>query len=85
MKMSWSVEQLDKPEDESGHRTLAGKEAKSFWMKPLVIIVVDSYHRNHFGKTAEIFDLGSRLKKGSQLQERTGQHYLRICSIRSGQ
>jgi hypothetical protein len=51
----------------------------------MMIVGADSYHRNRFGWTVEIFDFGSWLENGSQLQVRTGQPYLRICSTDSGQ
>lgn len=85
MRTSWSVEQSDRPEDESGQQNLAGKQARSFWMKPIAIVGADSYHQNHFGSTVEIFDPESWLENGSQLQAQTCRHYLRICSIGSGQ
>jgi hypothetical protein len=58
-RTSSSAEQSDRPEDESGQRNLAGKEARLFWMKPVVIVGADSCHRSHFGWTVEISDLGS--------------------------
>ena len=58
-RTSSSAEQSDRPGDESGQRNLAGKEARSFWMKPAVIAEADSDHRNHFGRIVVISDLGS--------------------------
>jgi hypothetical protein len=72
-------------EDESGQQSLAGKEARSFWMMPVGIAGADSYHRNHFGWTVEISDLGSWFENGFRLRVRTCQQYPRIRSIDSDQ